>query len=77
MAAALRQQQDEQMLRIGRQSDGQQYDNRALQVSMAAMLMRAGDPGTFMDFATASHAPTSQPWIVPPWVSSGFKPTPQ
>lgn len=72
-AAALRQQQDEQLLRIGRQSDGAQYDNRALGAALAAMIMRAGDPGQIMDFASASHAPTSQPWMAPPWVSSaGF-----
>lgn len=63
----------EQQLRVGRQSDGAAYDMRALGASLSAMMMRAGDPGQYMDFATASHAPTSQPWIAPPWVSSaGF-----
>lgn len=72
-ASALRQQADEQLLRIGRQSDGAQLDNRSLGGALAAMMLRAGDPGQLMDFASASHSPTSQPWMTPPWVSSaGF-----
>jgi hypothetical protein len=51
----------EQQLRVGRQSDGAAYDMRALGASLSAMMMRAGDPGQYMDFATSSHAPTSQP----------------
>jgi hypothetical protein len=73
IAAALRQQQDEQMLRIGRQSDGAQYDNRALGATLAGVLMGANDPERYASYGAASHVPTSQPWMAPPWVSSaGF-----
>ena len=62
---AVQRQSDEQALRIGRQSDGAQEDNRVFGYNLTAMLMRAGDPGQVADFNSTSHVPTPQPFVVP------------
>lgn len=66
--SALRQ-SDEQMLRIGRQSDASQIDNRGMTAAVFTALAQADDPETVADLNTASHAPTPQPFVVPNFVT--------
>ncbi len=69
----IQRQSDEAGARIGRQSDGAQLDNRTYNAILTAMMMSANDPVEYASMGTASHVPTAQPWMSPPWVSSaGF-----
>jgi hypothetical protein len=38
------------------------------------MLIQGGDPANYADLTTASHVPTSQPFVVPNFVTAAGKP---
>lgn len=59
--------------RVGRQSDATQEDNRGLTAGVFKAVTEADLAEIISGLNAGSHAPTSQPWIAPPWVSSGFK----
>ena len=60
--------------RQARQSDATQVDNRGLNAGVFKAITESDMGEIIAGLNSASHAPTSQPWIAPPWVSSGFKP---
>lgn len=59
----------EHQLRVGRQSDGSQEDNRAIGAGVFRLIAQASDPSTYADYQTASHVPTPQPYVVPNFVT--------
>lgn len=60
--------------RVARQSDATQIDNRGLNAAVFKSMVESDLAEIVGGLNTASHVPTSQPWVTPPWVSSGFKP---
>lgn len=60
---------NEQQLRIGRQSDGAQIDNRTVGAGVFRLIAQASDPAADADFNAMSHVPTSQPFVVPNFVT--------
>ena len=62
--------QQEELLRLGRQSDGAQEDNRMIGAGVFRLIAQASDPSTYADFNTSSHVPVPQPYIAPGYVSA-------
>lgn len=54
--------------RLGRQSDASQVDNRGLNAAVFKAITESDAGEIFGTLNAASHVPTSQPWIAPPWV---------
>jgi hypothetical protein len=59
---------NEQTNRIGRQSDGAAADMRGIGAAVFRELCQSGDPATVMDYNTASHVPTAQPYVAPNFI---------
>lgn len=66
LALSMAQQHQE---RLGRQSDATQVDNRGLNAAVFKAVTESDMGEIIAQLNTASHAPTPQPWITPPWVT--------
>lgn len=54
--------------RLGRQSDASQLDNRGLTAAVFKAVTESDMGEEVANLNTASHVPTTQPWMAPPWV---------
>lgn len=54
---------------VARQSELLMADQRAITAGVFRLVAQASDPSTYADYQTASHVPTSQPFVVPNFVT--------
>lgn len=60
--------------RQSRQSDATQVDNRGLNAGVFKAMTESDNAEIFAALNAGSHVPTPQPWAVPPWYTTNFKP---